>query len=162
VAVLWNPANASNAAELRETEAAARELGVRLVAVPLPADSERRAALGAIQSAQVGGLVVLADTLTVAHRAELATFAARNRIPAVYPLPEFVDAGGLVAYGASWSDAFRRVAGLVDRILRGAAPGELAVERPARFGLHVSLKAARALELHVPPALLARADRVLQ
>jgi putative ABC transport system substrate-binding protein len=162
VAVLWNPTNATNVAELHETETAARVLGVELVAVPMTAEAERRAALGAVEGARVGGLVVLADVVTVARRAELATFAARNRIPAVYPLPEFVDAGGLAAYGPSWSEAFDRVAVYVDRILRGAAPGELPVERVSRAELHVSLRAARALELPVSPALLARAQRVVQ
>ena len=100
--------------------------------------------------------------LTLAQRSRLATFAAQNRIPAMFPLPEFVDAGGLIAYGPSWSDAFRRAAVQVDRILRGARPAELPVERPSRFELHINLKAARALELPVPSSLLAKATRVLQ
>jgi len=162
VAVLWNPTNPSNAAELRETEAAARGHALELVAVPLPADTERRVALDAVRNAGAGGLLVLADVLTLARRAELVTFAARSHIPAVYPLPEFVDAGGLAAYGPSWSDAFGRVAAHVDRILRGASPGELPIERLARVELHVNLRAARALELAVPPALLSRAQRVVQ
>lgn len=162
VAVLWNPTNPSVAAELKETQAAARALGVEVVPVALPADTELRAALGAITSAQAGGLVVLADLLTVTRRAELAKFAARNRLPAVFPLPEFVDAGGLLAYGGSWSDGFRRVAVLVDRILKGAAPGELPVARSERFELHVNLRAAKALELPLSSALLSRADRVVQ
>jgi putative ABC transport system substrate-binding protein len=162
IAVLWNPTNPSNAAEFREIEAAAHARGLVLVPVPLPADTERRVALGAIRSAQVGGLLILADVLTTASRVELATFAARNRIPTVFPLPEFVDTGGLAAYGPSWSDAFAHVATAVDRILRGEAPAGLAVERPTRFELHVSLRAARALELPVSPALLSRAQRVVQ
>lgn len=162
VAVLWNPTNPSNAAELRETEAAARARGLELIAVPLPADTERRVALGAIKNAQVGGLLVLADVLTVARRAELTTFAARNHIPAVYPLPEFVDTGGLAAYGPSWTDAFGRVAAHVDRILRGTPAGDLPLERPSRFELHVNLRAAKVLKLPVSPALLSRAHRVVQ
>ncbi len=162
VAVLWNPTNPSVTAELKETQAAARALGVEVVPVALSANTELRVALGAITSAQVGGLVVLADLVTVTHRAELVKFTARNRLPAVYPLPEFVDAGGLLAYGGSWSDAFRRVAGRVDRILKGAAPGELPVERPERFELHVNLKAAKALELSLSSTLLSGADRVVR
>lgn len=162
IAVLWNPTNPSNAAELRETEAAARARGLPLVAVPMPADTARRAALGAITSARAGGLLVLADVLTLARRAELVTFAARHKIPAVYPLPEFVDAGGLAAYGPSWRDAFGHVATAVDRILRGGSPAGLAVGRATRFELHVSLRAARALKLPVSPALLSRAQRVVQ
>ncbi len=162
VAVLWNPTNPSVVAELKETQAAARALGVQVVAVALSEDAALPVALAAITGAQVGALVVLADRVTVARRADLAKFAARHHLPAVYPLPEFVDAGGLLAYGASWSDAFRRAAGLVDRILKGAAPGELPVERPERFELHVNLKAAKALALPLSSALLSRADRVVQ
>lgn len=162
IAVLWNPTNPSNAAELQETEAAARARGLPLVAVPLSADSERRAALGAITSARADRLLVLADVLTIARRAELVTFAARQRIPAVYPLPEFVDAGGLAAYGPSWNDAFGHAAAAVDRILRGGSPASLAVGRSTRVELHVSLRAARALKLPVSPALLSRAQRVVQ
>ncbi len=162
IAVIWNPTNPSNAAELRETEAAARARGLSLAAVPLSADSERRAALDAITSARAGGLLVLADVLTIARRAELVTFTARRQIAAVYPLPEFVDAGGLAAYGPSWSDAFGHVAAAVDRILRGGTPASLAVERSTRVELHISLRAARALKLPVSPALLSRAQRVVQ
>ena len=162
VAVLWNPSNPTCAVELRAAQVAARALGVALAPVELKAESELRAALGAIESPKPDGLLVLADVLTLAHRSRLATFAARNRIPAMFPLAEFVDAGGLIAYGPSWSDAFRRAAAQVDRLLRGARPAELPVERPSRFELHINLKAARALELPVPSSLLAKATRVLQ
>ena len=90
------------------------------------------------------------------------TFTARQQIAAVYPLPEFVAAGGLAAYGPSWSDAFGHVAAAVDRILRGGTPASLAVERSTRVELHISLRAARALKLPVSPALLSRAQRVVQ
>lgn len=162
LAVLWNPSNPTCAVELRAAEVAARALGVELAPVELRAEGDLRVALGAIKSSTPDGLLVLADALTLAHRSRLATFAAQNRIPAMFPLPEFVDAGGLIAYGPSWSDAFRRAAVQVDRILRGARPAELPVERPSRFELHINLKAARALELSVPSSLLARATRVLQ
>jgi len=162
VAVLWNPSNPTCAVELRAAAVAARALGVELTPVELRAEGDLRAALGAIKSPAPDGLLVLADVLTLAHRQRLATFAAQNRIPAMFPLAEFVDAGGLIAYGPSWSDAFRRAAVQVDRILRGARPGELPVERPSHFELHINLKAARALELPVPSSLLVKATRVLQ
>ncbi len=162
VAVLWNPSNPTCAVELRAAQVAARALGVELVPVELRAEGELRVALGAIKSPTPDGLLVLADVLTLAHRSRLATFAARNRIPAMFPLPEFVDAGGLLAYGPSWSDAFRHAAVQVDRILRGARPAELPVKRSSRFELHINLKAARTLELPIPSSLLIRATRVLQ
>ena len=162
VAVLWNPSNPTAALELKAMHAAARTLGVALVPVEFREDAEFGEALHRLKGEDAGALVVLADTVTVARRRELAAFAAKHRLPAVYPLAEFVDAGGLLAYGPTWIEAFRRVAGFVDRILRGARPGDLAVERPTRFELVVSLRAAKALGLAIPPSLLTRADRVIQ
>jgi len=162
IAVLWNPSNPTAALELKAMHAAARTLGVALVPVEFREDAEFGEALHRLKAEDAGALVVLADTVTVARRRELAAFAAKHRLPAVYPLAEFVDAGGLLAYGPTWIEAFRRVAGFVDRILRGARPGDLAVERPTRFELVVSLRAAKALGLAIPPSLLTRADRVIQ
>jgi putative ABC transport system substrate-binding protein len=162
VAVLWNPSNPTSALELKETEVAARKLGVALAPVALREDAEFREALNRVKDQNAGALVVLADTLTVSRRGDLATFAAKSRLPAVYPLGEFVDSGGLLAYGPTWTEAFQRMAVLVDRILRGAPPAELAVERPTRFELLVNLRAAKALGLAIPSSLLMRADRVLQ
>lgn len=162
IAVLWNPSNPTAALDLRQTQVAARPLGIELLTVELTAEADLKVALGAIKRQKADGLVVLADHLTVTFRSQIATFAARIRLPAIYPLPEFVDAGGLLAYGAGWSEAFRRAAAQVDRILKGARPGELPVERPARVELHVNLKAAKALNLPVPSALLVNATRVLQ
>lgn len=162
IAVLWNPSNPTCAVELRAVQVAARALGVEVAPVELRTEGDLRVALSAIKSPTPDGLLVLADALTLAHRRRLATFAAQNRIAAMFPLPEFVDAGGLLAYGPRWSDAFSRAAGQVDRILRGARPAELPVARPSRFELHVNLKAARRLELPIPSSLLVRATRVVQ
>jgi len=162
VAVLWNPSNPTAALELEATRVAARTLGVSLVPVELREDAEFRAALDRVKGGNAGALVVLADTVTVARRRDLAKFAAKSRLPAVYPLGEFVDAGGLLAYGPTWTEAFHSVAILVDRILRGARPAELAVERPTRFELLVNLRAAKTLGLAIPSSLLTRADRVIQ
>lgn len=162
VAVVWNPTNPTCAVELRATQVAARALGVTLVPVELRAEGELRVTLGALKRERPDGLLVLADLVTVAQRSQLAAFAARARTPAMFPLPEFVDAGGLLAYGPSWSDAFHRAAFYVDQILKGARPGELPMERPARFELHVNLRAARAFDLPMPSSLLIGATRVLQ
>jgi putative ABC transport system substrate-binding protein len=162
VAVVWNPSNPTCALELRASQVAARVLGIELMPIELKTEGDLRVVRGAIKNQQPDGLLVLADLLTVAHRSQLTTVAARSRVPAVFPLPEFVDAGGLMAYGPSWGDAFRRAAVQIDRILRGAPPADLPVERPSRFELHVNLKAARALELPIPSSLLVEATRVLQ
>ena len=123
VAALWNPDNRSAAAELRDAQAAARGLGVELLPVEARGDGELKPALAAIAELQPGGLFVATDTLFQANRRLLATFANRNRLPAVFPLAEFADVGGLLAYGAVWTDIFRRVAVFVDKLLRGARPG---------------------------------------
>jgi putative ABC transport system substrate-binding protein len=162
IAVLWNPSNPTAALELKTTQVAARKLGVALAPVELREDAEFREALNRLKGQDADALVVLADTVTVARRRDLAAFAAKHRLPAVYPLAEFVDAGGLLAYGPTWTEAFRRVAVFVDWILRGARPGELPVEQPARVELVVNLRAAKGLGLPIPRSLLTRADRVIQ
>ena len=161
-AVLWNAASASAAVDLRATQAAARARGVALTPVEIRADADVREALTRIQALRPQGLLVLADALTLAHRERLATFARRARLPAVFPFRDFVDAGGLLAYGANWTDVFRQTAGLVDRILRGARPADLPVTRAPRFELVINLRAARAMTLTIPAVLLQRADRVIQ
>jgi putative ABC transport system substrate-binding protein len=162
VVALWNPANRSAAVELREALGAARTLGLEVLPVEARADSDLKPALAAVARLEPGGLLVLTDALFQANRRQLATFASRHRLPAVFPLAEFADVGGLLAYGAVWTDTFRRVAVFVDKLLRGARPADLPVERPQRLELTVNLRAARALKLAVPSAVLLRADRVLQ
>lgn len=162
VAVLWNPSNPTAVLELDETRVAARRLGLELAPVEFREDAEFRGALKRVRDQRAGALLVLADTVTVARRRDLAVFAASSGLPAVYPLAEFVRAGGLLAYGPTWTEAFRRMAMLVDRILRGRRPVELAVEHPTRLELLVNLRAAKALGLAIPASLLTRADRVIQ
>lgn len=162
VAALWNPASPSAAVDLRETQVAARALGVELAPVEVRADSDLREVFAAVQTRRAQGLIVLADALTLAHRQRIATLASRNRLPTVCPLRDFADAGGLLSYGAIWTDVFHRAAVFVDRILRGAKPSDLPVERAARFELVINLKTARALDLAIPSSLLLRADRVIQ
>ena len=161
-AVLWNAASASAAVDLRATQAAAQARGVELTPVEIRGDADLREALAKIQALRPQGLIVLADALTLAHRQQLATFASRARLPAVFPFRDFVDAGGLLAYGANWTDVFRQTAALVDRILRGARPADVPVTRASHFELVINLRAARALGLPIPSSLLQRADRVIQ
>jgi putative ABC transport system substrate-binding protein len=110
----------------------------------------------------VSALITVEDPLTVGQRKRIADFAASNRLPATYGLKEFVNAGGLMAYGANLAEMYRRAAGYVDKILKGAKPADLPIEQPTKFELVINLKAANALGLEVPPTLLARADEVIE
>jgi putative ABC transport system substrate-binding protein len=113
--------------------------------------------------ARAGALTVLGGgTMLFAERRRLADLAAKNRLPAVYPWRDFVDAGGLMSYGASFPDLYRRAATYVDKILKGAKPGDLPVEQPTKFELVINLKTAKALGLTIPPSVLARADEVIK
>ena len=161
-AVLWGSASASAAEDLRATQAAAKARGVELTPVEITAESELRDALSRVGKSRPQGLLVLADAITLAHRQRLATFTSRGKLPAVFPFRDFADAGGLLAYGANWTDVFRQTAELVDRILRGAKPAALGIRRASRFELVVNLRTARALSVKVPSSLLQRADRVIE
>jgi putative ABC transport system substrate-binding protein len=113
-------------------------------------------------TARAGALTVLASNMLLGERRRLVDLAAKNRLPAVYPLREFVDAGGLMAYGPDLADVFRRAATYVDKILKGAKPAALPVEQPTKFELVINLKTAKALGLRIPAVLLARADEVIE
>jgi ABC-type uncharacterized transport system substrate-binding protein len=160
--VLWSSVGASGAADLRAAQAAAKARGVELTPIEITAESEVREALDQIGKSHPQGLIVLADSITLAHRQRLATFTSRGKLPAVFPSRDFADAGGLLAYGANWTDVFRQAAELVDRLLRGAKPSELGIRRASRFELVVNLRAARAIGVKVPSSLLQRADRVIE
>jgi putative tryptophan/tyrosine transport system substrate-binding protein len=111
---------------------------------------------------RTGGLIVLSDALTLRHRSHLVTLAAEHQLPAMYEFREFVEAGGLIAYGPRLRTLFQRAASYVDRLLKGAKPADLPVEQPTTFELIINLKAARALGLTMPPTLLSQADEVIQ
>ncbi len=165
VAVLWQPGGSGERTEkdmLKGAEVAGRALGVRLQFVEArgPADFDR--AFSDITRARAGALTVLASNMILGERRRLANLAAKNRLAAVYPLREFVDAGGLMAYGPDLVDVFRRAATYVDKILKGAKPADLPVEQPTRFELVINLKTAKALGLQIPPTLLTRADEVIE
>jgi putative ABC transport system substrate-binding protein len=108
--------------------------------------------------ARAGALTVLTSAMLLGERSRLVDLAAKNRLPAVYQLREYVDAGGLMAYGPDFADMFRRAAVYVDRILKGAKPGDLPIEQPTKFELVINLKTAKALGLTIPPSLLQRAE----
>ena len=162
VAVLGNPTNSRFVGWVREMRDAARALGVDLVVVEArgPDDFERAFAL--MKKERVAGVVVSGDGMYLLHPARIAALAAKHRLPAIYGLREFVDVGGLMTYSPSMRENFRRAATYVDKIFKGARPGDLPVEQAATFDLIINLKAAKALGLTLPPPVLARATEVIQ
>jgi putative tryptophan/tyrosine transport system substrate-binding protein len=162
VAVLVNPAVPSNPLDRSALQEASRSLNVQLDFVEAPTPADLATAFAAAQRAGAGGLLLLGNPLFFAHRAELARLAAEHRLPTIASFREFAEAGALMTYGPDVRDGYRRAAGYVDKILRGANPGDLPVEQPTKFELTINLKSARALGLELPPALLVRADEVIE
>ena len=162
VAVLKNSVNPGHSVTVRQAEGAARALGLQLQILDARTQAEIEAAFAAMSGRHAGGLLVLRDAVFRTQRAQIAALAARNRLPAVYGFREQAEAGGLVAYGASVPDMFRRAAAYVDKILKGARPADLPVEQPTKFELVINLKTAKALGLTIPPSLLQRADEAIR
>ena len=164
VGVLWNSATHHTPLLMRETANVASETGVRLHSFELraPGDLRFERVLEEAALSRIEALITVEDALTLAQRGLIVQFAAMSRLPAIYGLREFVDAGGLMAYGADRRDMFRRAAGYVHRILTGASPADLPIEPPTRFELIINLKTAKALGLTIPPSLLARTDEVIE
>jgi putative tryptophan/tyrosine transport system substrate-binding protein len=163
VAFLFNPTTAPYAEYwLNPFKAAAASFGVQAIAAPVRNTSELETVVAAQARAPNGSLIVMPDTFTTAHRAEITTLAARHRLPAVYPFRFFAGSGGLLSYGTDLAHDFGRTATYADRILKGAKPSELPVQAPVKFELVINLKTAKALGLEVPPTLLARADEVIE
>jgi putative ABC transport system substrate-binding protein len=161
VVVLWNPAYVGMRARFEEAKSAAPALGLAVRSVEVRDASELNVALEAFARERPEALV-LADPFTVSQRARIVEFAAEHRLPAIYENSDFVEAGGLMSYGPNISDLFRRAATYVDKILKGAKPGDLPIEQPTKFELVINLKTAKALGIVVPLSLLARADEVIQ
>ncbi len=162
VAILWNAANPYPALVVRETEAAARTLRVQLQSLPVRGPEEFEGAFEAATRGRAAALLTVGDVLTMAHRTRIVALAAKSRLPAMYSFREFVDDGGLMAYGANLADSYRRAATYLDKILKGAKPADLPVEQPTRFELVINLKTAKALGLTIPQSVLVRADQVIQ
>jgi putative tryptophan/tyrosine transport system substrate-binding protein len=162
VAVLWNPGNPMLLQQVREAEIAAGSLSVQLQPVEARSPDEFDRAFSMIIRGRMEALLVTADPMFGAQATRLATLAARNRLPAMYGLRRHVEAGGLIAYGASELDVFRRAATYVDRILKGTKPADLPMEQPTKFELVINLKTAKALGLTIPASVLARADEVIE
>jgi len=162
VAVLVNPQNRSHERMSEAIRAAARAMGVKLQFFEARRPDEINVALMAASKERPGAMLTHSDGLFFGQRQRIADFAVRNRLPTIYPWREAAEAGGLVTYGTNPAYNFRRAASFVDRILKGAKPGDLPVEQPTKFELVINLKTAKALGLTIPPSLLGRADEVLQ
>jgi ABC-type uncharacterized transport system substrate-binding protein len=162
-AVLFDPKTALYAGlMLREIEQAARSLALAVRPAPCSDYAEVAALMAGLAREEHGGLLVLPGVFADTHRADIIVLAARYRLAAVYPTREFVASGGMMSYGIDNIDVARRAADYVDRILRGANPADLPVQRPTKFELMINLRTAKALGLEVPPTLLARADEVIE
>jgi putative ABC transport system substrate-binding protein len=161
-AIMFNPDNPAPSTYMPSLETAARSLKVMPIIAPVHSDVEIEATIIALRREPGGGLVVMPDMTTIAHRAAIISAAARNNVPAVYSYSEFARDGGLLSYGVDQVDGYRGAAIYVDRILRGAKPSELPVQLPTKFEMVVNRKTATALGLAIPPSILLRADEVIE
>jgi putative ABC transport system substrate-binding protein len=162
VGVLKNPMDSSIPTLWKETEVAAQVLGVALEALEVRGPQDFEAAFATAKQRNAQAIFNLGDPLTHTYRSRITALAASSRLPAMFPVREFPDAGGLMSYGASIPLLFRRAAILVDKILKGAKPADLPVEQPTKFELVINVKVAEALGLTIPPSLLARADELIE
>jgi putative ABC transport system substrate-binding protein len=162
VAIMWNPDVRGAVLNYKETESAARSLRLQLQSVEVSRADDFDRAFSALTTGRAEALMVVGSTLVFTNRDQIANLAQKHRLPSMYANREYVDAGGLIAYGPNLADAWWRAATYVDRILKGAKPAELPVEQPTEFKLVINLKTAKALGLTLPPSLLRRADEVIQ
>jgi len=162
VVVIGELNNPGNSEVLREMELAAKAFGVKLQSLDVRDLKDIETAFRAASKARANAVIVLAGTIVLVHRAQITTLAIKSRLPAMYPRPEFVEDGGLMTYGPSIADLYRRAATYVDKILKGAKPADLPVEQPMKFEFVINLKTAKQIGLTIPPNVLARADKVIK
>jgi putative ABC transport system substrate-binding protein len=162
VAVLVNPSNASHAAILKGTQAAAQKLNIRVLPAEAQAPQEIERAFSAMAREHAGAVIITIDAFFIQQGRQIAALAAKHRLPSMSGSREYVEAGGLVSYGQNLADNYRRSAAYVDKILKGARPGDLPMEQPETFELFISRKAAKALGITIPDSILLRADRVIE
>lgn len=162
VAVIWNAANPVKVLDWRETQTAAKALGLKLQSLEVRGSQDFEGVFHVATRDRADALVVFSDGLINSHRERIVDFAATRRLPAMYPYRDFVDAGGLMSYAPSYTEMFARATVYVDRILKGARPADLPVEQPTKFEFVINLKTASTLGLTIPSPLLQRADHVIQ
>ncbi len=161
-AVFGNLTNPGNVHELKETEVAAEAFGVRIRFFDVQGPKDIESAFGAAIKERAEAIIVLGNPVLNRHRRQVVELAAKTRLPATYARPEFVEAGGLMNYGASYNDLFRRAATYVDKILKNANPADLPVEQPTKFELVINLKTAKQIGLTIPQSVLFRADKLIK
>ncbi|HEY7555234.1 MAG TPA: ABC transporter substrate-binding protein [Candidatus Binatia bacterium] len=162
VALLWNPQDPGSARQWKESQTAARELGLQLRSMEASNPEQLDGAFKEASQTRSAALATTSSAFVNAHQKRIADWAAKNRMPAIYHQGSFVAAGGLMSYGAEETEHYRRVAVMVDKILKGAKPADLPVEQPTKFEFVINLKAAKQIGLTIPPNVLARADRVIR
>jgi putative tryptophan/tyrosine transport system substrate-binding protein len=162
VAVLWNPQGPSSIPSWKEIQLPARQLGVQLHSLEVRSPNDFDKAFGDATKARAGALAIMPDQVFITNLKRIADFAVKSHLPSIFHLREFVDAGGLVAYGPDRSDLFRRAAIYVDKILKGAKPADLPVQQPMKFELVINLKTAKQIGLTIPQSVLYRADKVIK
>jgi len=162
VAIMWNPDIPGALLDYKATEEATRSLRLQLQSVEVSGAGDIARAFAALTTGRAEALIVVPSTTTLDNRVQIASLAQKHRLPAMYGGRTFAEAGGLMAYGSSLAERWRRAATYVDRILKGAKPGDLPVEQPTKFELVINMTAAKALGLTLPPSLLRRADEVIQ
>jgi ABC-type uncharacterized transport system substrate-binding protein len=162
VAVLWNSSNPSKVAEWKDTQEAAPTAGLTLRSLEARSPEELDGALAAIQHDLPDALITFADGFTLAFRQRIGSFALANRLPMISELREFAEVGGLATYGTNRADLWRRSASYVDKIVRGANPGDLPVEQPTKFEMVINLNTAKAIGVEIAPTMLTRADEVIE
>jgi putative ABC transport system substrate-binding protein len=162
VAVLLNPANPTNPPQLKEIQTVAPALGVTLLALEAKGSADIAPAFAVMKSKRAGALLVVGDLMLGTHQRTIAELALKSGLPTIWAWKESADAGGLMSYGTNFEDLYRRAAGYVDKILKGARPADLPVEQPTKFELVINLTTAKALGLKIPPSVLSRADHVVE
>jgi putative tryptophan/tyrosine transport system substrate-binding protein len=162
VAVLWNADNPYSVLVFKETQAGGRTLGIEVRSLEVRRPDDFDSALEAARGLRPDALITVEDPLTADHRTRIAEFTARQQLPSLHGIREFVAVGGLISYGPNIADLFRRAAYYVDKILRGAKPADLPVQQPTKFEMVINLKTAKALGLELPASVLARADELIE
>jgi len=162
VAVIWNPANAFHAGSLKQADAAAEKLLIKLLPLAVRRTEDLDAAFKTVLKERPEALDILADRIYLHDRQPMMDFATQNKLPSVSAYRELVVAGGLMSFGPSYEHMHERAAGYVVKILKGAKPGDLPIEQPTKFDLRVNLKAAKAIGLKIPDSFLLRADEVIE
>jgi ABC-type uncharacterized transport system substrate-binding protein len=162
VALLWNPKNPGAAQDWKESQVSAKELGLQLHSMEVSSPDKFEAAFAEAVKANSKAIAVTLDGLINSNQKRIAELAAKHRIPVIYPRGDFTESGGLMSYGPDQVEPYRRVASMIDKILKGTKPSDIPVEQPKKFEFAVNLKTAKQIGLTVPPNVLARADRVIK